>query len=90
MHLKDGSINAGDITQVWVSMVDLAKIDCKDLTLMVVEEKTFKKRPPICCLANKLFQLKSLHGLRLITYVKNTDPKVVNLDRVLASYQGLL
>ena len=61
-HLKGGSINVGDVVQIGVSAVDLAKTDCKNLTLMAVEERTFKKNPPLYRLANKLFQLKTLYG----------------------------
>ena len=88
-HLKDGSINVGDVVQIGVSAVDLAKTDCKNLTLMAVEERTFKKNPPLCRLANKLFQLKTLYGPGSITVVKDVDPKLVNLDGVLTFYQGL-
>ena len=40
-------------------------------------------------LANKLFQMKHLCEIGLITVIKNVNVKLVNLDRVLLSYQGL-
>ena len=42
-HLKDRAINAGNIAQNRISRVDWAKKDCKNLTLIVVEERTFRK-----------------------------------------------
>ena len=57
-YLKGSSINVGNIAQIELNVVDLAKTDCKNLTLIVVEERTFKKTPPLYHLANKLFQLK--------------------------------
>ena len=54
-HLQGGSMNVGNIFQIGTNKVDLAKTNYKNLTLMVVEEKTFKKNPPMHCLANKLF-----------------------------------
>ena len=35
-NLKGGSINVSDIAQISTYRVDLAKTDCKNLTLMVV------------------------------------------------------
>ena len=43
----------------------------------------------MCCLVNKLFEMKHLHGIEQITVVKNTNPKLLHLDRVLLSCQGL-
>ena len=37
-HLQGGIINVGSIAQIRINRVDLAKIDCKNLTVMVVEE----------------------------------------------------
>ena len=56
-HMKGGSVNVGDVVQITISRVDLAKTDCKNLTLMVVEERTFRKNPPMHRLANKIFQM---------------------------------
>ena len=42
-NLKGGAINAGDIIQIGVNRVDLSKTDCKNLALIVVEERTFEK-----------------------------------------------
>ena len=76
-HLKSSSINARDVAQIKVSMLDLVKIDSKNLTLMLVEEKNFKKYLPSYYLANKLLQLKSLNGPESITIVKDVDSKLV-------------
>ena len=40
-------------------------------------------------MANKIFQLKSYHGAKTTTVLKDVDPKVIALDGVLTSYQGL-
>ena len=45
-NLQGSPINVGNVVQIGISTVDLAKTDCKNLTLMVVEEKTFRKNPP--------------------------------------------
>ena len=58
-NLIGGVINVRDIVQISINRVDLAKTDCKNLTLIVVEEKTFKKKPLMCRLANKLFQMST-------------------------------
>ena len=87
-YLKGGSINIGNIVQIGLSKVDLAKTDCENLTLMVVEERTFRENLSLYYLANKLFQLKNLCGAGLITIIKDIDLKLVNLDRIL-KYQGL-
>ena len=56
---------------------------------MVVQEKNSQENPPTHRLANKLFQMSSLHRAGAITVFKDLNPKLVNLDRVLLSYQGL-
>ena len=64
-NLKEGSVNVGDIVQIGINRVYLAKTDCKNLTLMVVEEKIFKKNLPICHLGNKLMEQELLPQLRI-------------------------
>ena len=88
-NMKGGHVNVGDIVQIGISNADLAKTDCKNLTLMVVQEVTHKKAPPQYRLANKSFQMKNLYGLGSITIVKDANPKLLNLEGVLDSYQGL-
>ena len=39
VHLKGGFVNIRDVAQIEVRTVDLVKTDCKNLTLIVVEEK---------------------------------------------------
>ena len=68
-----------------MNRIDLAKTDYKKLTLMVVQEKTFKKNPLICRLVSKVFQMSSLYGAGSISVMKDLNPKLVNLDRVLLS-----
>ena len=53
---------------------------------MVVQEKTSKKNPPMCHLANKIFQTHSLYGAGAIAVIKDLNPKLVNLDGILLSY----
>ena len=88
-NLKGGTINVGDIIRIGINRVDLAKTDCKNLTLMVVKEKTFKKKPSMYRLANKLFQMSTLYGAGSITVIKDLNPKLVDLDGVVLNYQGL-
>ena len=55
-------MNVGNVVQITMRRVNLAKTDCKNLTLMVVEERIFKKAPPTHHLAKKIFQMKHLHS----------------------------
>ena len=68
---------------------NLAKIDCKNLTSGVVEERAFKKNLKLYQLANKLFQMKTLHGAGSITILNSVDSKLVDLDSAMSIYQGL-
>ena len=36
-----GEVNIGDITHIRLSNIDLSKVDCKILTLIVVEKKEY-------------------------------------------------
>ena len=89
VNVKGGEINVGNIVQIGMNRVDLAKTDCKNLTLMVIQEKTFKKKLSMCRLANKLFPTSTLHRARAITVIKDLNPKLVDLDGFLLNYQGL-
>ena len=79
----------GDVIQIPLSNVNIAKVDCKFLTLIVIEKKEFKKVPPIYRLANKVFQLDKLYGARSLSILRKVDPKILNLNGVDAIYQDL-
>ena len=88
-NVKGGKINVSNIAQIGMNRVDLAKIDCKNLTLIVAQEKTFKKKPSMYYLANKLFEMSTLCRARATTVIKDLNPKLVDLDGFLLNYQGL-
>ena len=60
-NLIRGKINVIDVIQIPLSNINIAKVDCKYLTLIVIEKKEFKKVQPMCRLANKVFQLDKLY-----------------------------
>ena len=89
VNIKGSKINIRDIVQIGMNRIDFAKTDCKNLTLMVVQEKTFKKKPSMHRLANKLFQISTLCRAGATTIIKDLNPKLVDLDGVLLNYQDL-
>ena len=81
-NLVRSEINVGDIIQIPLSNINVVKVVCKYLTLIVVEKKEFKKAPLMCRLVNKVFQLDKLHGAGSLSILRNIDPKTLNLNRV--------
>ena len=82
-------INIGDIVQIGMDRVGLAKTDCKNLTLMVVQEKTFKKKPSMCRFTNELFQMSTLYRAGAMIVIKDLNLKLVDLDGILFNHEGL-
>ena len=83
------NIDISNVVQIPLSNIDMSKVDCKTLTLLVVEKKNNRKILPIFQLANKQLQLENLYGANLIIVLPNISPKIINLDRVDKIYQEL-
>ena len=71
--LQEGSLTVGNIVEIDTNRVDLAKISCKNLTLIVVEKRPFKKNSPMRCSTNKLFQMQPLYGTGAIAIIKDLN-----------------
>ena len=79
-------MNIRDMVQIPISSIDLSKADNKVLLLLVVEKKIQLKIPLSWKLANYLFQIENLHKGSYISIIKDVNPKLLYLDKVIDIY----
>ena len=79
-------MKVSDAVQTPLSNVDLSKCDDKTLTLVVAEVKFYAKEPLQFKIARRIFQMESCLKGGGVTFLKNEDAKVLNLDGFLDTY----
>ena len=83
-----GDIDMGSIVRVPLADMDTAKVDGKNLTLVVVEKKEYGNGPAKYRLACAKRPLKSLYSRVYITPVPHASRAVLELEKKHESWQG--